>query len=306
MKILKKTYWLLIMGVFPFGLAFGQQQAMFTQYMFNGLAINPAYAGSQDGVSFTALARRQWTGLNGAPSTETFSVHGPLKNRKIALGLQLYHDAVGIADQYGVYGVYAYRIDMGRGTLAAGVQGGFNSYRARYSSVFVKSGDDPHFSADDASGMLPNFGAGLYYSTKKFYAGFSLPHLITNPLPGSVVSRAQQYRHWFFTTGTVVTLSEQMKLKPSILVKAVEGAPVEVDVNANLLIKELLWLGVSYRSFAALSFLAELQITRPLRLGYAYDYTLTTLKSSHSGTHELMINYRLRFDRSKAISPRYF
>ena len=303
---MRKLHLLILLASFPLGNVLGQQQAMFTQYMFNGLAVNPAYAGSQDEISFTTLARRQWTAMEGAPTTETFSVHGPIRNRKIAIGLQLFHDAIGITNQYGVYGAYAYRVKMPQGTLSAGAQVGFNSYRARYSAVSLKTSDDPRFSADEAGGILPNFGVGLYYQTQRFYAGGSSPLLITNSLPGGRESQAKQYRHWFFTTGVVVELSHHWKLKPSTLVKVVEGAPLEVDINANVLIRELIWLGISYRSFDALSFLVEWQITRPLRVGYAYDYTLTSLRSEHSGTHEIMLNYRLWFDQSETVSPRYF
>lgn len=302
----RKLYIFFIIIFITSGVTYGQQQAMFTQYMFNGLAINPAYTGSQDGVNITSLARRQWVGMEGAPSTETFSIHGPIRNKKIALGLQLFHDEIGVTDQYGVYGTYAYRIKMNKGTLAAGLQAGFNSYRANFSSVITKTADDPHFSYEDVQAFLPNFGAGLFYNTQRFYAGFSLPLLLTNTLPGSAANTARQYRHWFATAGYVLDLGPQLKLKPNILVKAVQGAPLEIDLNANLLIKDLIWIGASYRSFDALCFLLEIQATRQIKFGYAYDLTLTPLKQGHSGSHEIMLNYRLRFDRSKALSPRYF
>lgn len=302
----KKLYILYIIFSFFSSLVCAQQQVMFTQYMFNGLAINPAYAGSSDGINFTALARRQWIKMEGAPSTETFSVHGPVRNRKIALGLQLFHDEIGITNQYGIYGAYTYRIKLRKGTLAAGLQVGFNSYKADYNSISIKNQDDPHFSYTDAKAFLPNFGAGLYYTTNRFYAGLSLPLLLNNSLPGSPENLAQQCRHWFASAGFLVDLNENLKLKPSILVKAVQGAPLEVDINANLVIKDIIWLGTSYRSFDALCFLFEIQAGNQLRIGYAYDFTLTKLQQVQTGTHEIMLNYRLQFDNSKAISPRYF
>ena len=285
---------------------FGQQQAMFTQYMFNGLVINPAYSGSQKGVSFTALARKQWAGMEGAPRTETFAVDGPVQGRNIALGMLLYHDQIGVTNQYGLYGCYAYKIKIGRGTLSSGLQIGFNSYRASFSNVLVKRADDPHFSSDDVSAFLPNVGAGLYYSNSQWYAGFSLPHLLNNELPGYVEGQARQYRHWFASAGYVFDLNEELKLKPNILLKAVYGAPLEVDLNANLLIRELIWVGASYRSFDAVSGLLELQASPKFRIGYAYDWTITALSRSQTGTHELMVNYRLWFDKNKMLTPRYF
>ena len=283
-----------------------QQQAMYTQYMFNGLAINPAYAGSQGALNLTALARKQWHGFAGAPSTQTFSAHAPLRDETMGLGLLLTHDEIGVTNQYGAYAVYAYRIKMSRGTLSAGLQAGFNSYRAGFSQVLVREGDDVSFSADDAEAFLPNFGTGLYYNTTRFYAGFSLPMLLTNNYPGSEGQLARQYRHWFFTTGYVLDLNADLKLKPNLLVKAVEGAPIEVDINANLLIKELLWVGLSYRSFDAISALIELQATPQFRIGYAYDYTLTDLQQVNTGSHELMLNYRLVRKDKKMLTPRYF
>lgn len=285
---------------------YGQQQAMYTQYMFNGLAINPAYAGSQGSLTMTALAREQWLGMDGAPSSQTFSMHAPLKGRKIALGLLLTHDEIGVTNQYGAYAVYAYRIKFRKGTLSAGLQAGFNSYRAGFSNVVVPQGDDASFSSDDLRSFLPNIGAGTYYSTDRFYVGFSLPHLLANPYPGEEGSMAQQYRHWFLSSGYVFDLSPDLKLKPNILVKAVEGAPLEVDINANFLIKEILWLGASYRSFDAISFLIEFQITPQFRFGYAYDYTLTDLRAFHSGSHELMLSYRFLRKDKKMLTPRYF
>ena len=283
-----------------------QQRMMFTQYMFNGLAINPAYAGSQESLDLTALAREQWIGLEGAPSSQTFSAHAPLRNKKVALGLLLTRDKIGVSSQTSLYGVYAYRIKLKEGTLSAGLQLGFDSYRTSFSRVLTEIADDQHFAQDDARAFLPNFGAGVYYSTPRFYAGVSAPYLLNNLYPGSEQNQARQFRHWFATAGYVFDLNRELKLKPNVLVKTVQGAPVEVDINANLLIKETLWVGMSYRSFDALSWLIELQATPKFRLGYAYDMTVSPLKQTSSGSHELMLNYRLSFKKSKIITPRYF
>ena len=278
---------------------------MYTQYMFNGLAINPAYAGSHESLTLTALGREQWVGFEGAPSSQTFTAHAPLRNDKIALGLLLTRDEIGITKQQGAYAIYAYRIRMVKGTLSAGLQAGFNNYRAAFSQVKVRQ-DDGSFSIDDLQGFLPNFGTGVYYNTQRFYVGFSLPQLLTNPYPGHDGSRAQQYRHWFLTSGYVFDLNQDLKLKPNVLVKAVEGAPLELDLNANLLIRELIWLGVSYRSLDAISGLFELQATPRFRIGYAYDYTLTDIQQFNTGSHELMLNYRFLRKDKKMLTPRYF
>ncbi len=286
--------------------AWAQQRMMFTQYMFNGLAINPAYAGSQGALDLTALAREQWVGLDGAPSTQTFSAHAPLRNQRVALGLLLTHDRIGVSDQTGVYGVYAYRIKLKHGTLSAGLQVGFDSYRTGFSRVKTEADGDRHFAADNAQAFLPNFGTGVYYATQRFYAGVSAPQLLNNLYPGHAQSQARQFRHWFATAGYVFDLNRDLKLKPNVLLKAVQGPPVSVDLNTNLLIKETLWVGMSYRSFDALSWLVEVQASPKIRIGYAYDMTVSPLRQVNSGSHELMLNYRVAVQKSKIITPRYF
>ncbi len=283
-----------------------QQQVMFTQYMFNGLAINPAYAGSHESLSLTALIREQWVGLDGAPSTQTFAAHTPLKNERVALGFMFLHDKIGITNQNGAYLSYAYRIPMKNGKLSFGLQAGFNNYKATYSSL--EFDDDFAFSSNDVNKTLPNFGAGLYYYSDKFYAGFSVPQILKNELDeDNSDTDSKLIQHYFLTAGIVFDLSNALKLKPNVLMKVVEGAPVEWDINANLLIKEVLWLGLSWRSFDSFDALIQFQLTDQLQVGYAYDFATTTdLRRVNSGSHEIMLNYRFNFSKSKLITPRLF
>ena len=286
-----------------------QQEAMFTQYMFNGLALNPAYAGSHESLSATLLFRDQWTGLPQAPSTQTFAVHSPIRNAKIALGLQVIHDKLAIFEQYGVNGSYAYRIFTGKGTLSLGLQFGFTSYHADLSDLIPQDPTDPVFQSN-VSKTMPNFGAGIYYYTDRFYVGLSAPQLVTNSLSDDIVEidgDARQDRHYFLTVGHMFELSHNVKLKPNVLIKAVEGAPIQMDLNANVLFSDVLWLGVSWRSLSDFDALIELQITDQLLLGYSYDFASTTdLSRVNSGSHELMLNYRFRYAKNKVITPRYF
>jgi len=290
----------------------GQQETMFTQYMFNGLAINPAYAGSHQTLEFTALAREQWTGLEGAPSTQTFTAHSPLKNRSIGLGLSIIHDKIGITSQFGVYGAYSYRIQFNnKGVLSMGLQAGFTQYQEDLTKLqgSIRDPNDPNFSQDQISKFMPNFGAGLYYYTKRLYMGLSAPHLVQNKLDNieTAYSEARQKRHYFYTTGYVFDLSRSIKFKPNLLFKVVEGAPLEIDINANFLFQELLWLGVSYRSFDSFDAIVQLNVTEQFSIGYAYDFATTTeLKRLHSGSHELMLNYRVKPPRRRMLTPRYF
>lgn len=291
--------------MFAFHGSFGQQQAMFTQYMFNGLAINPAYAGSHRTLSVTALARLQWTGVDGAPTTQTLSAHGPLGNRRVGVGIQFLHDEIGITKQTGFYTAYSYRIPFQNGgQLSFGLQGGFSSYSARYSQI---SDTDPAF-AGDVKEILPNFGAGLFYHTKMFYAGFSAPQLIQSSLDKfNPDSDAKELRHYFFTTGYVLALDRDLMLKPSLLVKAVPGAPVQLDLNVSLLMKEILWVGLSWRSFDSVDALFQLQLNERFQFGYAYDFATTSeMRSVNAGSHEIMLNYRVVKKRSRIKTPRYF
>ena len=286
--------------------ASGQQQVMFTQYMFNGLALNPAYAGSHETVSITAMAREQWTGIDGAPSTQTLSIHSPIINQRIGLGLLFLHDRIGVTEQTGAYAAYSYKIPFTNGgKLAFGLQGGITYYNAAFSEI---SDDNPAFSNGDIQEYHPNAGFGLYYSTDKFYMGASAPQLIENTFDkNNKDSDSKLVRHYFANIGYVFKLSESLKLKPNLLAKAVEGAPVEFDINMNLLINEVIWIGASWRSFDSFDALLQLQITERMQFGYAYDFATTTdLSRVNGGSHEIMLNYRFSFNKSRVITPRYF
>lgn len=292
--------------LFGFSAVMAQQQVMFTQYMFNQLALNPAYAGSHKTLSITALARKQWAGLEGAPNTLTLSVHSPIINQRIGVGLLVVNDKIGVTKQTGLYNSYSYRIPFQNGgRLAFGLQIGFTAYNAQFSKI---SDTDPTF-ASDVREVHPNVGGGLFYNTKLFYVGLSAPQLIQNTFDkDNLDSDSKMLRHYFITTGYVFTLNRQLKLKPSLLVKAVSGAPVQFDVNLNLLMQEVLWVGLSWRSFESVDALLQFQITDKLQFGYSYDFSTTTkLSRVNSGSHEIMINYRVLNKRqSSPATPRYF
>jgi len=286
------------------GVANAQQQAMFSQYMYNGLAINPAYAGSQESVSMSALMRQQWVGMEGAPSTQTFSAHMPIEKKRIGIGLMILHDRIAVTDQTGVYGSYAYKIPLQKGQLALGIQAGFTFYSSTFSEVSLT---DHTFASADASEFHPNFGFGAYYTTDKFYAGFSIPQLVQvkldreNPDINGFIQR-----HYFVHSGYVFDLNLNFKLKPNVLIKMVEGASVELDLNANLYYKNLIGLGISWRTMDAFVVLFHVQLTNKLQLGYAYDITTTSVRKVSYGSHELFLNYRFSLSKLKFITPRYF
>ena len=283
-----------------------QQQVMFTQYMFNTLAINPAYAGSHETFSATALLREQWSGLDGAPSTQTFSAHAPIRDQKMGLGFVLLHDKIGVTNQTGAYFSYAYKIEfLNEAKLSFGLQGGFTNFNAKFSEV---STTDPSFVGNDIIEWQPNAGAGVFYSTQRFYAGLSVPQLIETEFDKSNSdSDSRLVRHYFISSGYVFDLNPELKLKPNVLVKYVKGAPLQVDLNANLLIKEIVWVGVSWRSFDSMDAIFQLQVSPRLQLGYAYDFaTQSDLRRVNSGSHELMLNYRIPNAHDRVVTPRYF
>jgi type IX secretion system PorP/SprF family membrane protein len=288
--------------------SFAQQDAMYSQYMFNGLVINPAYAGSHDALSLNLAARKQWIEMEGAPSTQTFSVHSPLKKEKIALGAILINDQIGVTHQYGISGIYAYRIHLSaKAKLAVGLQAGVTQFNSRLSALSTRNAGDQSFSSDQVSGLIPSFGTGAYYTTPEFYLGFSIPHLVNNIFKDpNVAANILQRKHYLLTSGYVFTISPNLKLKPSILLKMAQGTPVQIDINTNALIKEVLWAGVSYRSSGFVNFLLQLQLTDQLRFGYSYDFGINELSAVNKGSHEIVLNYIFSFVKYKIVTPRYF
>lgn len=289
-----------------------QQNPMYSQYMFNTMAINPAYAGSRNVVSATALHRNQWSGMDGAPKTTTLTVDAPFRNKRVGLGLQIINDQLGISKTTGAVLSYAYRIRMDKGSLAFGVQGSGVQYRADYTSVDLGNGGayDPAFS-ENVNKMIFNFGTGVYYNSDKFYVGLSAQDLLNSRITEYVAqddSTGGSFKnlHLFFATGYVFTLDETFKLRPSVLVKGVKGAPVEADLNAMLWINDVIAIGAQYRTSADVAGILEVQATAQIRIGYSYDYSTTRLRNFNSGSHEIMLRYEFGFERGKILSPRYF
>lgn len=287
-----------------------QQEAMYTQYMFNSLAINPAYAGSRNVISATALYRNQWSGIDGAPKTSTFTIDAPLKDKKIGVGLQIFNDKLGITNTNGLVLSSAYRIRMDKATLSFGLQGSVSNFKLDFASVNLdETGGtyDPAFSQNVNSTQF-NFGTGIYYNSDKFYIGASIPQLFPNRLSNSSASsnEAKQRMHLFISSGYVFTVNEDVKFKPSFLFKGVQGAPLEADINASFWLKDVIGLGVQYRTNADVSGLLEVQASPQIRIGYAYDHSITKLRNFNSGSHEIMLRYEFGFEKDKVVSPRYF
>jgi type IX secretion system PorP/SprF family membrane protein len=276
--------------------ASAQQQLLYSQYMFNGLVINPAYAGSHEALSMTAMYRSQWAGLDGAPTSQAVSGHMPVTRKRIALGGTIYRESVDFTDQIGVQLAYAYKIPLRDGNLSLGLQGGFLNTRRDFSKIFLRHEQDPSFPLGVISAFMPSFGAGLYYSSDVFFLGASVPQLaVFNRGRGmNQVVDVQEIRQFIFNTGYIVDLNNDVKFKPGLLVRVTDGIPIEFDINTTLVINETFWFGLSYRHNTSLNFMTQLQVTKQLQVGYGYDLSTNKLRTVSSGSHEVMVNYRLR------------
>lgn len=288
---------------------------MFTQYMFNETFINPAYAGSKDAMSATLLHRQQWMNFSGRPVTTSFSLHGPLMNNKMGLGLSVLNERIGVLNHNLAYVNYAYRLKTGdKSTLAFGLMGGLHNQVNKFEDI--KANDDgskdPQF-VGTPSTMAPNFGTGIYFNTKTFYAGFSIPRMVDDRVKlstngaVSVSSKIEpQHFHYYLTVGNLFTLNKDLKLKAQGMVKAVQNSPLQFDLNANFLIKELIWAGASYRNGSAVSAIVGVQASPQFLVSYAFDYTLNDIQKYSQGSHEIALSYLFSYKSKKVITPRYF
>jgi type IX secretion system PorP/SprF family membrane protein len=288
------------------GRAFAQQDPMYSQYMFNTLAFNPAYAGSADVFTAMALSRHQWVGFEGAPSTQTLSLHSPLPGNKLALGGNLIHDVAGPAKQNSAFVDVAYRIRTGADTrLAFGLSGGINFFQADLASLSTVE-VEPH-NANIKGKVLPNFGFGLFWNSPRYYLGLSAPKLLENVIgDDGAVTTSQEFRHYFLIAGYVMDFSQDLKFKPSIMLRAVEGAPLSLDVNTSFLLRDRVWFGAMYRYGNGFGVQGQYQVNEQLRVGYAFDMTTTAMGAYNAGTHEIMVGYDFKFTKGRTISPRYF
>jgi len=285
-----------------------QQDPLFSQYMFNTLAFNPAYAGSADVFTVMALSRHQWVGFEGAPSTQTLLAHSPLPMENMALGLSLLTDKVGPTRQTSAYADYAYRIRTSADTrLAFGLKGGVNLYQGDIAAL--TSVDPDNASVNIKGKVLPNFGFGLFWHGPRYYAGVSVPKLLENEIDvtdGAALVTDSEVRHYFLMGGYVLDIDRQLKFKPSMMLRLVQGAPLSLDLNANFLLRDRIWFGAMYRLGDSFGLLGQYQVNDQFRIGYAFDLTTSRLGAYNAGTHEIMLNYDLRFVKGRTISPRYF
>ncbi|MCB0760854.1 MAG: type IX secretion system membrane protein PorP/SprF [Flavobacteriales bacterium] len=309
--MMKKAYILGLLGIF---MAFAkcsiaQQDPMFSQYMFNTLSINPAYAGSADMLEVNAIYRHQWVKFDGAPVTQTLVAHTPLKKESLSFGGSIINDRHGPVRQTGIYGDISYRIFMDKSKLSFGLKAGVNLFSANLQDLNTVVDADPTFQANVSNRTLPNFGAGVFWHSERYYIGFSVPKLLTNKLINSDLpdfKDNKERRHAFLTAGIVLDINNYLKFKPTLLVKAVDGAPISFDVTANFLLYEKFWIGAMYRFEDAMGVLLQYEVNGKIRVGYAYDYTFSDIGQYSNGSHEIMLGVVFGKRSGGDISPRYF
>jgi len=289
-----------------------QQDPQYTQYMYNMNIVNPAYAGSRGTLSIGLLGRTQWVGISDAPKTATLSIHAPV-GKNLAAGFSAIADSYGPVNEQNIYADLSYTITTSEeGRFAFGLKGGITLFDVGLLSKIIPPQTVPgvdRLFQDDINEIFPNFGAGVYYYTDKFYAGLSAPNLLeTKHLEkqSGTITRASEKMHYFFTSGYVFDLSETLKLKPSFMAKAVSGAPLSLDVTANMLFNDRLELGLNYRLDDSIGGLVNFGVTPDLRIGYAYDYTTSNLGNFNSGTHEMFLLWDIDFSKKNLKSPRFF
>jgi len=287
---------------------FSQHFPIYSQYMLNGLAINPAYAGSRDVLSASLLWRKQWVGMPGAPNIFSLGAHMPFRNERLAAGLLIYDEKIGFERSTGIFGNYAYRVRLGNGKLSLGLKGGGNLLKELDNKISLRDPTpDKAFENIKESRFLPNFGVGAYYVSSKYFIGLSIPTILTYTTSGTTSKTEYNSFNILFTTGYLWKLSDQFKLKPSTLVKYKLNSSMQFDLNMNMIFFEgdILWIGASYRNNDAIVGLFEIQVSRKFRLGYSYDYTMGPLSNSTNGSHEILIRYEWR-DKVNTLNPLYF
>ena len=272
---------------------------MYSQYMFNGLLINPAYAGSNEVLNVTAINRNQWVGFDGAPRTTTFSLHSPLKNKKINLGLTFINDQYGITKQNKINVVYAYRLFFKKCSLSFGLQAGFNFVRNNWNQIATTQSGDQVFTGQYSQQNIPESGFGMYFKHEKFFAGVSAPDLLTLKKIDGLL-----YKPALFSAGYLFSVSEEIKIKPSVVLKYIKTSPVEVDLNTNVYFKAF-GLGISYRTNDAMVFMATYNLGPQFSAGYSYDLTISKLGTFVRGSHEIMLKYEFGY-KVNPQSTRYF
>jgi type IX secretion system PorP/SprF family membrane protein len=303
MKIRMLFFALLLTSI----VSYGQQDAQFTQYMYNTIIVNPAYAGSRGALSVFALHRAQWVGLDGAPVTNSVSVNTPFNGSNLGLGVSLINDRIGPTQENTLSVDLSYSIQTSETfKLSFGMKATANIFNIDVAKLAPKDVGDPSFQSMQNK-FSPNIGAGLYFHSDKAYLGFSIPNFIESKrYDDNEVAIFKEKINYYLIAGYVFDLDEFTKFKPALLTKMVTGAPLQLDVSANFMFMEKFTVGVAYRWSASLSAMAGFQVTDGMYIGYGYDHETTNLRNYNSGSHEIFLRYDLFRNVNKMNTPRFF
>jgi len=298
-----------LLALVSFTSAHAQQDPQYTNYMYNTININPAYAGSRGALSIFGLHRSQWVGLEGAPTTNSFSVNTPIADSKVGLGVSFVNDALGVMDENTLSVDFSYTLDLNnRGSkLSFGLKGSANLLNVAYSDLNKYNPNDPQILNDVQNEFTPNIGAGIYWHTEKSYVGFSVPSFLESTrYNNNIQSTMQQKMHYYLMAGHVFEINPTLKFKPAFLLKAVEGAPLQADITGNFLIHDKFTIGGAYRWDAAWSALLGFQVTDGMFIGYSYDSDIKALRNYNNGSHEIFVRFELFNKYRRVNSPRFF
>lgn len=278
--------------------------------MFNGLVLNPAYAGTHPYWSSSLLHRSQWVKFDKAPKTQTACIDGNILDGKLGLGFNLSNDRLGLTNSFDFGANVAKKVMLGPGFLSAGLRIGASRYSANLTDAVIWDENDPVYANNIKGKIIPRLGAGVYYYTANWFAGLSIPSILAVDESISNYSTGLNsfYRqHLYLNGGLVIQAAPSVAIKPSVLVKYQGNSPLQVDLNCNVLFLQKFWVGAGYRTGDALIAMLEWNVNKQLRVGYAFDYTLSTIQTYANNSHEIMLGYDFgKGTDLKVRSPRYF
>lgn len=298
--------------------AWAQQDAGFSQYFFNQLYINPAYAGSKDALVTTLVHRSQWVGVSGAPITQSLTMHMPIPHTRAGVGLQVYNDKTGPLSNTAIQATYSYYIPVGSFKLAYGLAGSLHNMRVNWDEINIDDKTDQSFLGNSYS-WVPDVSAGAYLYKERFYAGISATHFLQSRLNlannSDINNPARFYRTYYFTTGIVLKVNDKVDFRPSILVKGIKASPINMDFNASFIFNQKFFIGAGFRTGKRINIagldnqvigILEYQFNNSFRIGYSYDWYLNRTGKYNNGTHEVMIGFNINVTKTKMSSPIFF
>lgn len=283
-----------------------QQETQVTQYLDNMLYYNPAYAGSSDQLSLGLISRVKWAGIDGAPKTQFLTANTPTKYKSLGVGFSILNDVVGPLRQnwVNIDASYALRFEGLPGKIYLGMKGGLNFVNAELSSLSLENQGDPSFAMNYSNKILPNVGAGVYYRSEKYFAGFSIPRMVNNSDKDQL--SFQDQRHVYLSGGTIIEFDRMWKFRPSALLKWTSNAPLQFDLTSTVIVYDQFFFGLNYRIQDSFGFFAQFLMRNSFRVGYAYDFATTSMIRGSHGAHELLLTYDFYFRKGQVTGARLF